>query len=248
MSDHWIYYPCTMGEHSASIFYDHGIRESLNAVAPRQLLKVRVAFKHPNPNGFPTNEEFTDLMALEDGLQSLVQEQESLYVGRVTVDKVRHFYIYTADSKDIWSPQLEALAKTLGYHLEFDLESDESHDGYWQDLYPSDDDWQVILDISVLETLEKKGDDGTASRQIDHWAYFPSRYSAEQFAAWAQQRGYVSITVNPADNGKFGVCFSHQGTVRLSDITSHSIALRRKATELEGDYDGWESPVCEPSA
>src|ERR1044072_3487766 len=94
MSDQWIFFPCRMGEHSASIFFDHGIRESINTTAPKQLLKVRLAFKQPRPDGLPTNEEFQALTTLEIGLQALVQQQESIYVGRVTVDGHRHFYIY----------------------------------------------------------------------------------------------------------------------------------------------------------
>jgi hypothetical protein len=31
--------------------------------------------------------------------------------------------------------------------------------------------------------------------------------------------------------------------MRLNDITSHTLALRRKAVEYGGDYDGWETPV-----
>jgi hypothetical protein len=49
------------------------------------------------------------------------------------------------------------------------------------------------------------------------------------------------------DDGKFRVRFSNEGTLRLPDITSHTIALRRKASELGGDYDGWETPVCKAS-
>jgi Family of unknown function (DUF695) len=78
MSDHWIFFPCQMGDHRAFIFYDHGIRDSINRIAPPHLLKVRAAFKQPRPDGLPTNEEFTELSALEDGLQALVQQHDSL--------------------------------------------------------------------------------------------------------------------------------------------------------------------------
>jgi hypothetical protein len=29
----------------------------------------------------------------------------------------------------------------------------------------------------------------------------------------------------------------------LRDLTHHTIQLRRKAEELRGDYDGWETPI-----
>jgi hypothetical protein len=49
MSDQWLFFPCQMGEQRAFIFYDHGIRDRIDSVAPPHLLKVRVAFKQPRP-------------------------------------------------------------------------------------------------------------------------------------------------------------------------------------------------------
>src|SRR5262249_23308638 len=80
--------------------------------------------------------------------------------------------------------------------------------------------------------------------QIDHWAYFPSSTAAEQFSLWVQAQGYELDSVSAADDGRLCVRFFHDGSCQLSDITSHTIALRRKASDLGGDYDGWETPVC----
>ena len=247
MSDQWIFFPCQMGEHRASIFYDHGIRDSIETIAPPHLLKVRVAFKQPRPDGMPANDEFESLTAIEDALQALVQQHESLYVGRVTVDGHRHFYIYTPDSEQAWDTRLRTLAASHGYAVSSAFQPDDSRNGYWKELFPTEDDWQVIKDLGVIEALEKEGDDGTASRQIDHWAYFPSHDTAEQFGGWAQGRGYTLDRSDVSDDGNFCVRFSHTGTVQLADITSHTIALRRRASEIGGDYDGWETPVCKAS-
>ena len=40
-------------------------------------------------------------------------------------------------------------------------EPDERRDGYWKELYPDENSWQVIKDIEVLDALKKQGDDGT---------------------------------------------------------------------------------------
>ncbi len=244
MSDQWIFFPCQMGEHRASIFYDNGIRDSIDTIAPPHLLKVRVAFKQSRPDGMPTSEEFQSLTALEDALQALVQQHESLYVGRVTVDGHRHFYIYTPDSEQAWSTWLKTLAASHDYAVSSAFQLDDSRTGYWKELFPTHDDWQVIKDLEVIEALRKQGDEGTASRQIDHWAYFPSHDTVEEFSQWLRERGYNLDGSDPADDGKICVRFRHEGTVQLADITSHTIALQRRASELGGDYDGWETPVC----
>jgi Regulator of ribonuclease activity B/Family of unknown function (DUF695) len=247
MSDQWIYYPCQMGEHLAFIFYDHGIRDSIDGLAPPHLLKVRVAFKLPSLDGMPTNEEFESLTALEDAMHALAQQHESLYVGRVTVDGHRHFYIYTSDSEQAWSTRLDTFAASQGYAVSSIFQPDDCCNGYRNELFPTEDDWQVITDLRVIEALEKNGDDGTTSRQIDHWAYFPSQDAAKQFGGWAQESGYTLRHGDNSGDGKYCVRFSHTGTAKLADISSHSITLRRKASELGGNYDGWETQVCKTS-
>lgn len=247
MSDEWIFYPCRMGEHSASIFYDHGLRATIDQIAPPQLLKVRVSFKKPRPDGLSSSEEDSQLCVLEDELQAVVEQNSGLYVGRVTVDGHRYLHIFIADSEADWAARLRSIGDHHGYELRFVLKPDPGRDGYWQDLFPSDDDWQVIQDLRVLESVEKHGDDGTASRRIDHWAFFPASEGAEQFSQWAQERGYGFEKTDTTEDGKFRVRFAHEGPLRLSDITSHTIAIRRRASELGGDYDGWETPVCKVS-
>src|SRR6187200_3371455 len=127
MSDEWVYFPCQMGEHRASILYDHGIRDTIDASALRQLLKVSVAFKQRRRDGMPINEELQQLNALDDDLQALVQQHESVYVGRITVDGHRHFYIYTPDSESEWSQKLDALGTSHGYQLALSFKQDEEH-------------------------------------------------------------------------------------------------------------------------
>lgn len=243
MSDQWIFYPCQMGGQRASIFYDHGIRESINNIAPPHLLNIRVAFKAPRSDGMPANEEFEALNAFEDDLRMVAQQHESIFVGRVTVDGNRHFYIYTPDAEEDWSERVDMLRARHKYAVAWAHKRDERRNGYWKELYPTEDDWQVIQDLGVIEALRKGGDNGRASRQIDHWAFFPSRALAEEYSDWLRERGYTLDGIED-DDDRISVRFKHYGTTRLEDISSHTISLQRKARELGGNYDGWETPVC----
>jgi len=244
MSDEWLFYPCQMGEHRALIFYDHGIRKDIDHIAPPQLLKVRLTFKDQRPDGLSSSEEYPTLATLADDLQALVEAHGSIYVGRVTVGGHRYFHIFTSEPEATWSSELSDLGRLHGYVLQFVLSPDQQREGYWRDLFPSEDDWQVIKDLRVLDLLAKQGDDGSMSRRIEHWAYFPSSAAAEQFSLWVQAQGYELGSVSTADDGQLRIRFFHDGSCQLSDITSHTIALRRKASDLGGDYDGWETPVC----
>jgi hypothetical protein len=183
-------------------------------------------------------------MALEDDLQALVDSHGSIYVGRVTVAGHRYFHVFTAETEATWSSKLGELGKLHSYTLQFVLTPDEGREGYWRDLFPSDDDWQVIMDIRLLDLLTKQGDDGSMSRRVEHWAYFPSSGGAEQFSLWVQGQGYELGDVSTTDDGQQCVRFFHNGSCQLPEITSRTIALRRQASDLGGDYDGWETPVC----
>jgi hypothetical protein len=57
---------------------------------------------------------------------------------------------------------------------------------YRDDLYPTEDDWQVIKDLQVIENLESEGDDGSGSRKVDHWIYFDDRAYSVDFIIWAE--------------------------------------------------------------
>jgi hypothetical protein len=244
MTDQWNIYPSQMGERRVFIFYDHGISESIDAIAPGQLLRVRARLQESRPDGMPTDDEFSRLEELERRLEALVEQLESMYVGRVTVDGYRQFYIYTRDAEGEWAPLLRSLGNDLKYSLAFDIKPDERHEGYWRELYPTDDDWQVIMDLQLIDVLLKNGDDGTTKRCIDHWAYFPSPSAAESFSQWVNEHGYRLVASENTDDGQFQVRFSHEGSVQFPDISSLTIALRRKSIELGGKYDGWETPAC----
>jgi hypothetical protein len=181
---------------------------------------------------------------LEDALRSLLELHGGVYAGRVTVGGLRYLNVYTAETEVAWSLRLRKLAEQHGYDIRFMMRPDPNRTGYWEDLYPDEDSWQLIQDMRVVEELMRKGDDGTASRPIEHWASFPSAEIAKGYSEWLGTEGYGVDRIEVRDDGSHGVHFTHEGTVQLSEITRHTIALQRKAMEMQGEYDGWETPVC----
>jgi hypothetical protein len=247
MSDAWEYFPCTMGEDRAFIFVDVGVAETIKQ-APPSLAKVRLAYRDPHENGLPKNEEFEAARAIEARLEEFVAKRSAWYVGRVTVAGHRYFYVYTSPDEAPWPEFVGRLAGETGYDLKCSFRDDPEHKAYWSDLYPTDDDWRVIKDLRVIEQLQEQGDDGTEPRQIDHWAYFDNEAAAQPFVAWAQGDRFTHDAAHSGltdDRKKYCVRLWHHGAVDIAGISSHTIALRRKALEHGGDYDGWETQVLE---
>lgn len=243
MSDEWIFYQCQMEEHAASVFYDHGIRDQIDEIAPPNFLWIEILMNNARDDGLSSAEEADLLYAFEDDLEAVVNAANSLWVGRVTVNGRRFFHVFTADGTEEWSPRIAELAARHGYKASCSVNPDTERAAYWRDLFPTEDDWQVITDMRLLDTLRENGDDGTTVRQVDHWAYFDAREAADEYAIWLSSQGYEVNEAGPDDEG-YRVQFKHETAVCLNEITTHTISLRRKADELNGRYDGWETFVC----
>ena len=244
MTEEWQYFPCAMGENTAFIFLDVGVAKTLEK-APPTLVTIRLAYKKATPNGLPTDEEFEPVRSIEKALEDFVNETSSWYVGRVTVAGHRHFYVYSSVEETRWWTFLESLSASHGYKLQMALSSDPQHQRYWQELYPTDDDWRVIHDLRVIDALKKEGDDGTAPRQVDHWVYFESEAATSPFLKWALDERFTHDKANShnVDDGKYCLRLCHEGPATINSISARTIALRRKALEHGGDYDGWETFV-----
>lgn len=245
--EEWRFFPCSMGDDQAFIYLNVGLQEKING-APSSLAKIKVTYKTPKPNGLPTNDEFEPVKQIEDWIDDYSKDAGDWYVGRATVAGCRHFYIYTGRDESSWNDFVARLRIDSGYEIGLFLRDDPEHLGYRDDLYPTADDWQVISDLQVIENLESHGDEGSESRKVDHWIYLPDKATAMKFVTWAENDRFTEEPEfsHETDDGKYCVRLFHHGTIKIGDISSHTIALRRKAAEYGGDYDGWETPILNP--
>lgn len=245
MSDQWEYFPCQMGEHTAFIFFDHGIARQIDDIAVEQLCKIRVLFKQPKENGLPTNEEFDALVAIEDDIEAFMAEHHGYYVGRITVDGARHFHCYIDLAEDDIRKFIANLREQHDYQLGYFVEQDSEKMAYWDELYPTKDDWQVISDIRVLDRLQEHGDNPQISRRVDHWIYFPEPGQRDAYCQWLESEGYhlQGMIEADEDQNRYGVQAYHESQAILQEISHHTLKLARKAEELAGDYDGWETSI-----
>ena len=246
MSEHWELYQCTMGNNRAFILYDEGVAETISSTPHQTALKIRAGFKTPNTDGLPTEAEFNALCDLEDALTDAIEGLGGVYVGRITVGGYRYFHSFCdARDHDI-DAALKAVSRDSGYALSKIIEKDTAKLAYWDDLYPTEDDRQVMQNMKVQAALLESGDNHGIARDVDHWAYFPSRFSAEAMRQWLEKSDYeVTACGANEEDGEwpFVVKFRHHGTMELAAISNRTIALARYADGLDGYYDGWETSV-----
>jgi hypothetical protein len=245
MSDQWRIYMCQMGDHRASIAVDVGVAESIES-APPVCARVRLTYKNPDDRGLPTNDEFDAVSALEDDLVAFVAESPGdVFVGRLTAAGTRTFFTYTRRDESEWAQLVGRLTAKSGYGLEYLVGEDPGFTHCRSTLYPSADDWRVILDNDVIDSVNKHGDDGSKPRQIDHWTYFASEAAARPFIDWAVSDRFVFDAEYSGvdEDGRYCVRLHHVGPAQRHEVSRYTLALMRKAAELGGEYDGWETVV-----
>jgi hypothetical protein len=248
VGESWKFFPCQIEGGAAFVYVDVNALEDIDR-APAALARVRLIYKAPRPNGLPTGAEFKAAIAIEKSLARFAKRGRDRYVGRITRSGFREFHVYTRRRKTAWQEFLAKVAKKTGYSLELRITSDKRHAAYRKALYPTPDAWQVIGDIDVITLLEREGDMEAIRRRIDHWSYFGSAKAASRFAAWAVKSGYKhdAKLSGVDDRGEHCVRLYHVGTTRQREISGHSITLNRKASDLAGRYDGWETKVVKRS-
>ena len=98
-------------------------------------------------------------------------------------------------------------------------------------------------DQQVLDQLKAAGSDLSKPHKIEFFLYFPSEEKANNAAAQLRKEG-LTVEVRTAAIGADWLCL---GTKEMVPKHSELVRLRnvfeRIAKNLNGEYDGWGSPV-----
>lgn len=245
--DIWNVYPAAMGEHQAWIAYNHSFGDRAESETRHHSLRIRMEFDDPTEQGMPTNEEFPALAELDEALDTAISHLGGIYVGRLTVGGSRFFYYYSTSTEPELNAAIGGVSAASGYELTLDSQEDPEKERYWSELFPTEDDWQVIQDLKVLEQLQEVGDNPDNEREVGHWAYFDDQEAANQFAEWANSEGYTiqknELAQDEEGDDDYVVHFTHVGTMHLGDISNRTVRIGQQAREAGGRYDGWETSV-----
>ena len=236
MSDQWNFYALLVDDEPASIFVDLGISKEAPVADLPNMAYLRVRMNSPRPDGLSSQEEYDNLIALEDDVTTAIERDgKSLYVGRNTSSGNRDFYFYTKNQsiERIFSA---AMANWPNYRFQTGIRSDTDWSTYWHFLHPSPEDLQRMGNRDVVNRLLENDDHIEIPRKIDHFAIFKTSYGREIFAQHIVTKGYAISHTTDAD-GEFQIEFDRID--RPDEINDVTIDLYRTARENDGDYDGW---------
>ena len=242
--DEWMVFPASRSNKQAWVSFNKTFSNIAKLDKRYICSHFIVNLKKPNKYGMPIGSEYDSLNKLDELLYNFFTSNGGIYVGRVTVAGTRHLFYYSQLKEPEISNKTAGIFDSLHYKYKLKVKEDKNKNEYWNNLYPTEPEWQVIRDLSVLDVLKKNKDNPNIKRKVNHWAYFKTKKHVNIFKLWLLQEKYILETVKEIEGGnKYQVCFFHNGTMNLNDITSHTISLNAKAKEIGGNYDGWETSV-----
>lgn len=240
--DRWVTYPVNVeGEHtwiSTNVSYIDAYKsDDLNVCC---VVKVKYA-----ESGMPSTEDVELLHKLDNLLSSKLEKLGAIYIGRVTANGHRSFAFQMMDCPEELVLLVTEIAYSCGLEFEIIHREKDNKSYYLEFLYPQRNDWRVIGDMQVLDALHEANDDPSVKREVTHFCYFKTKEESHSFRQWLLDKGYKLDSIEVDEDGEYLVKFSHEGSMHLDDISSHSIEIDSQCALVKGNYDGWETSVEE---
>lgn len=190
----------------------------------------------------------TDMIAaIETRVQSSAESQKTgHYVGRLSIGDTTDFSYYAAEGLEMIKTFETSAKLPNGLNHKCSQEADYQWSWYQKALYPTPLALNKLENEKIRALLIARGDNGAMRRQVKHFAHFPNSASLDTFARRISDHAYKveSRSSTPDKAGHWSIVFSDEQAPVVMDIWTWYI--RGAVAQLNGVYDGWESPVMLP--
>lgn len=240
----WNFYLTEIDGKRASISLNLALKELIPIKEKPNLTWISVKLNSPSDNGLTTNEESEILFDIEDKFLGKINRNNALYIGRLTSDGTRDFYFYSKNS-DLFKSESEKISREYPtYEILIHSKEDKDWNSYL-DIYPSELDFQSISNRSVLENLEKNGDNLSKAREVFHWIYFNNEIDRKNYSDEVIKENFEVAEETYGKNIElpFGLRIKRLDHVDYNDIDEYTSYLWQLAKNYNADYDGWETSV-----
>jgi uncharacterized protein (TIGR01619 family) len=244
MDASWDVYTTQIQDKPAFVMVDSALANMAPLKTHPDLVECHIVVNSFRENGFPDKQSFEKIYGFEDVAGVIAKKSEAnIYAGRRGIGGEVAYYFYTGSSKTLikdfeTSAELKAVIPFV-----CSSQSDLMWFAYFDYLYPKPEVRNKIENTKVRDQLLKAGDDSTAMRQVDHFAYFKTTDGLKTFKKTIESAGYTIVATSnePDERGFWALSFSKsQIPAEIDPITW---VLSEMATSAGGLYDGWACPV-----
>ncbi len=243
----WDAYVLKVNKKPVSVIVDLGIAQKAPLKERPFAILVRTRINNPDTNGLPREKENPILNQLEDSLVSHLEKKSgAIYTGRFTQRGLREFYFYALDTVDYAANVASALKTFPGYQWLCLAKFDKNWSNYFEVLYPPPREMERIQNRRVVDQLSRNGDALKASRKIDHFLFFKTKISREEFLRALKQNDFrIEDMPDEVENNAwpYKLRLSRDDIPDYSNIDKVTLYLWELAQKYKGKYGGWETYV-----
>lgn len=243
----WAVYFSTVNENQiGSILVDLGYSDVAPIETKFELITITTFMNDSTGDGLSSAEESETLNKIEDYfIDLIVSKDEAIYVGRLKYDGKILSYFYCENTNDFENTFTKIKNQHPDYRFEFNIKKEKDWRAYFEVLYPSEFEMQVIQNGRVIENLEEHGDKLEKERQVDHWIYFRSASDRENFLDAIKEKHFEIVNKDEIsiEETPFQLQISRIDKVDYESANEYVMYLWQKSQEFNGDYDGWETFV-----
>ena len=246
LPQNWDFFMCRIEGAPASIRTNLALIEVAPLEGLTQRLQFCIKMKNPTPEGFPSNEEYPILCAIEDAIGEKAEAAGAVLVSVIKSEGVLELWFYCDNAETLVDICQKTLGNFEGYlYQDFSVEDPEWED-YFDFLYPDEFSYQTMQNRKVLMQLEKNGDKMEVPREIDHFFYFKEAAQQQAFAKEAEAKGFKVrfnndefVEDRKAEGKEYPYMVEATREDSPLDIDDIVWDLLELASPFEGEYDGW---------
>lgn len=246
MEQNWVPHLLETDEGPAACVIDVAHAEETADGSRTVCTEVRIPFKDAGQHGLGDDAEREAMGTFEDALDEALGGDGAVLVASVRASGVLTLLYY---SDEDGAALIERVAPKIcrGYQIEVESEEDPRWSRYAV-LLPDERAVQMAADAGLIEYLESQGDVISKVRPVDHVVFLPSEEAANEVASAAERSGFtVSDRESPEeaddDTPVYMVQLTKTHAVDLDTVTAIRDELTELVEPLNGEYDGWQTPV-----
>ncbi len=241
----WAIYFCKISDGQiGAVLVDVGLAQIVPVESNPFLLTFTTKMNNPTEDGLSSENEADKLNQIEENLiESIVAKNDVIYTGRIKFGGKMQSYFYSEKINGLESTISNIVADFPDYSFEHKFTEEKNWKAYFEVLYPSPFEMQVIKNGRVIENLEKHGDKLEKERLVEHWIYFKSEIDRENFLGAIKDKGFeiVDKDITSFGDSPFSLQLSRVDKADYESVNEYVMYLWEKAQEFNGDYDGWET-------
>ncbi len=191
----WAIYFCTISDGQiGAVLVDVGLAQIAPVESNPFLLTFTTKMINPTEDGLSSENEADKLNQIEENLiESLVANNDVIYTGRIKFSGKMQSYFYSEKINGLENTISEVVSNFPDYRFEHKFTEEKDWKAYFEVLYPSPFEMQVIQNGRVIENLEKHGDKLEKERLVEHWIYFKSEIDRENFLGAIRDKGFEIV-------------------------------------------------------